>query len=296
MTSDLKNIRAAALYLSKTELPFDLVSAVDELNKQIKLEFDFAREARVMDRIAQHLAPLSSRITVPRSVPGLVSKRLLVMQFIEGVPLLDLHSRVLQLSEAQRKVAKRRILSRVAEAYGHMILGEGLFQADGHPGNILVGKGARIGLLDYGQSKQLTPEQRLGLAQLILQLHKNASEEAVSKALADVGVATARDDVPLRAEMAFGMFDTRGKINPFDPNSPIKKCAITAFPPDLFFVLRVVQLLRGMASGMGISDFSSASQWAPLARTALASGGADSSSSSAGGRRWGWGCLTPWRR
>lgn len=43
MTGDLRNIRAAAFYLSKTELKFDLVSAVDELNKQIRLEFDFTR-------------------------------------------------------------------------------------------------------------------------------------------------------------------------------------------------------------------------------------------------------------
>lgn len=43
MTRDLANIRAAAFYLSKTELKFDLVSAVDELNKQIRLEFDFTR-------------------------------------------------------------------------------------------------------------------------------------------------------------------------------------------------------------------------------------------------------------
>jgi predicted unusual protein kinase regulating ubiquinone biosynthesis (AarF/ABC1/UbiB family) len=53
-----------------------------------------------------------------------------------------------------------------------MILGEGLFQADGHPGNILVGKGGRIGLLDYGQSKQLPDWQRRGFARLVLALHK----------------------------------------------------------------------------------------------------------------------------
>ena len=41
----------------------------------------------------------------------------------------------------------------------------------------------------------------------------------------------------------------RSQVNPFDPNSPIKQSAITTFPQDLFFVLRVVQLLRGMASG-----------------------------------------------
>ena len=33
------------------------------------------------------------------------------------------------------------------------------------------------------------------------------------------------------------------------------------FPPDLFFVLRTVQLLRGLANGMGVHEFSAASQW-----------------------------------
>lgn len=54
-TQDLANIRIAAAFLSKTELKFDLVSAVDELAAQIKLEFDFEREAKVMDSIAEHL-------------------------------------------------------------------------------------------------------------------------------------------------------------------------------------------------------------------------------------------------
>lgn len=52
---DLANVRVAAAFLSKAELKFDLVSAVDELAAQIKLEFDFEREARVMDSIAEHL-------------------------------------------------------------------------------------------------------------------------------------------------------------------------------------------------------------------------------------------------
>ena len=32
--------------------------------------------------------------------------------------------------------------------------------------------------------------------------------------------------------------------NPFDPNSPLKQSAVERFPPNMFFVLRVVQLLR----------------------------------------------------
>ena len=43
--------------------------------------------------------------------------------------------------------------------------------------------------------------------------------------------------------------DARAQVDPFDPDSPIKQSAITTFPADMFFVLRVVQLLRGLATG-----------------------------------------------
>lgn len=41
--ADLGNIRRLAGFLEKTELAFDLISAVDELSSQVKLEFDFKR-------------------------------------------------------------------------------------------------------------------------------------------------------------------------------------------------------------------------------------------------------------
>ena len=45
-------------------------------------------------------------------------------------------------------------------------------QADAHPGNILVMKGAKIGLIDYGQSKQLPDHERLAFAALLVELAK----------------------------------------------------------------------------------------------------------------------------
>ena len=44
-----------------------------------------------------------------------------------------------------------------------MIVTDGYFQADGHPGNVLVMKGGVVGLLDYGQAKVLTEPQRLAV-------------------------------------------------------------------------------------------------------------------------------------
>eukprot|EP00775_Hariotina_reticulata_P010212 gene10212-10373_t len=211
---------------------------------------------------------MSSAISVPRSVPGLVSQRLMVMTFMEGLPLLRLRDKVAHLPKWKREKAARRILARVSEAYGLMILGEGLFQADGHPGNILVQPGGRVALLDYGQSKQLGDKDKRAFADLIMAMHRG-DRRAISEALDCLAVATSKDDINLRSDMAYGMFDTRGKVDPFDQNSPIKQAAIEKFPPDMFFVLRVVQLLRGMANGMGIDDFSTADQWAPLARQAI---------------------------
>ncbi len=84
---------------------------------------------------------ISKKIEIPRSVPGLVTRRLLVMNFLDGLQITRLGDKTKKLSRKKRKVAVERIVHRVAEAYGRQLLYGGLFQADGHPGNILVMKG-----------------------------------------------------------------------------------------------------------------------------------------------------------
>lgn len=272
MTMDLENIRVWADFLSKTEIKFDMVSAVDELAKQIKLEFDFSREARIMNAVAKQFDGLNHKIVVPRSIPALVTQRLLVMDFIDGIPITKMkeQTKFQNLSEATKRLAARQILSKVSEAYGRMILLDGLFQADGHPGNILVMKGGRIGLIDYGQSKKLPDRYRLPFAKMVLALERKDDAE-ICTALDRLGVETTGkvDDERLKARVAWGMFDTEGTVNPFDPDSPIKQVSVENFPSDLFFVLRVSQLLRGLANGMNIKDFSAAKQWSPFARSAI---------------------------
>ena len=83
---------------------------------------------------------IRSRVEIPRIVPGFVTKQLLVMNLGEGVQItrLGAQSRAQALNAVQKRLAKRRVFSRIAEAYGRMMLLEGLFNADGHPGNILV--------------------------------------------------------------------------------------------------------------------------------------------------------------
>ena len=72
------------------------------------------------------------------NLPILLKPRVLVC-----MQITRLGERMGSYSARQRQMGINLILSRVSEAYGRMMLYEGLFQADGHPGNILVMKGAR---------------------------------------------------------------------------------------------------------------------------------------------------------
>jgi predicted unusual protein kinase regulating ubiquinone biosynthesis (AarF/ABC1/UbiB family) len=130
MALDLADLAALAYALQRTELRFDLTSAVAELRAQVAQEFDFGREARCMDNIAARLAPMRRRLAVPRSVAGLVTRRMLVMDFLDGIPLTRLAERA--GGGAAARAASGRVLGALAEAYGRMLFTQGPFQADPH--------------------------------------------------------------------------------------------------------------------------------------------------------------------
>ena len=246
---------------------------VDELAAQVSLEFDFTREAWVQDRVGERLRPLG--VQVPRSIPALSTPRLLAMEFLDGVPLTKAmdHPSLRSMPASTQFKFKQRLLEQISEAYGSMILGNGgLFQADPHPGNLMLMRGGRLGLLDFGQSKTLDREEQRRLAAVILALASGRQgeegERDVMDALFRLGLIFERADPGTCAEAGVHLFDTRGALpDPLSPDSPLRSNAITTFPRDMFFVMRVVQLLRGLKAHMEVPDgFSSAEQWSRLAR------------------------------
>ncbi len=66
------------------------------------------------------------------------------------------------------------------------------------------------GLIDYGQSKQLSEEARLRFAKLILAM-ADGTPAQISAAVTQLGIQTAAGSDALRCEMAYGMFDTTGR-------------------------------------------------------------------------------------
>jgi aarF domain-containing kinase len=355
MASDLGNFRALAEILQKTELKFDLVGPVKELSKQLRSEFDFENEARSMNTVRDMLVGRVRGVRIPKSVMHLVTPRLLVMEFLEGTPLSRLNGK-LGSKRMLRRFGKRAI-KRISDAYGEMILINGFFQADPHPGNILVlNRQVDIGIIDFGQTKRLSENDRLSFAELVdaMALRDAPSVAAAMTALgvvvedvpngrgpnlpqraqavkggktaivsgdnnavaavpqialtttpkwkprflsflnpggisvgdghadhsnsstATAVVTTSKSHLTAAEQLAYTMFDTaevKGvSSNPFSDESALRTATVKTLPQDLFFLLRTLQIIRGICAATGNEDLSIANSWAPVARRALRSG------------------------
>jgi aarF domain-containing kinase len=81
--------------------------------------------------------------------------------------------------------------------HGHQVLVDGVFNGDCHPGNILLlgveeGK-PQLGLIDYGQVKTLTTEERLLFCRLIIALADDDKDKIV-EALTEAGYKSEKMD------------------------------------------------------------------------------------------------------
>jgi hypothetical protein len=95
------------------------------------------------------------------------------------------------------------------------------------------------------------------------------NDEDISDAMLQMGILTEKPDAKLRAKQGRDMFGTIGQIgDPFAEDSPLRQSAILEFPKQYFLILRVVQLIRGLAARMDI-EHNTSKQWLPIAKRAV---------------------------
>jgi len=267
---DLSNLYRLALFLQKHDLKFDLVSVVEEFQNQIPLEFDFEREAQMMQRISNNLSRagiVPDRVVIPSVVENLVCRKVIVMNFIQGIKIDRL-----AVTEDFPNIDRIAVLENIAMAYGHMLLVDGLFHADPHPGNLIFLQDGRIGIFDFGQVKELEDELRARLCELFEALARGDKKD-IANAFCSLGIQVEQNEYSeeLLSLYAAGLFDTCAlpreiEINPFSETSPLKTSRIRFFPSSLFMILRAMQLLRALVSALGC-DFSFARVFASFVTT-----------------------------
>ena len=300
LLGDIANLKAISKPFQQVDaLPLDYYTVFSELEKQLADEFDFVAEAVAMDRIYSSLTRSMDGISMtevplvmPRPVPGLVSKRVLVMDYLKGVPLSRAREEMLKRGvdpdSPEAKLFGRKLLKALTFCFGRSILETGFFHADPHPGNIFVLENGDIGLIDFGQVKQISGRNRETLAKVMIALDERIGDDRpedldkIGKLALELGVEL-NDDAQDEAAAAVAMwlFDGSTEVLPggydkgeLSPNSPVKE--LKSFPQDLVLVGRSSILIKGLSNRLGIK-WSLSQEWAPIARQVLSGAVVDES-------------------
>jgi aarF domain-containing kinase len=161
--------------------------------------------------------------------------------------------------------------------HGHQVLVDGRFNADCHPGNFLLCRNKdgshQLGLIDYGQVKTLTKEERRLLARIIVALDDDDKDEVV-KLMKEAGFKSQRMDPDVIYMYAKVSYDqdskelTNGKHIQMFMEDLQSRDPIIQLPGNYIMVGRTSILLRGLAHTLKQSR-SVAKSWRPLAEQVL---------------------------
>jgi ubiquinone biosynthesis protein len=165
---DLLAVFIASMRSALPVLDYDTIVA--EVRASIAAETEFAREADVQQQIAAFFAG-HARITVPLPVRSLCGDRVVTSAFVEGERITTALDRWRAQRDAGDLAAGERLdemLGLVLEAYTRQVLEAGVFQADPHPGNLLVAADGRLVLLDFGCARALSADARRRYASLLI--------------------------------------------------------------------------------------------------------------------------------
>ena len=133
-------------------------SAVDEFARRVGEEMDFRHEAANAVEMRERFAGRAG-VAIPRVWPDLVRERVLVLEYMPGTRIDGLQARV-----ASGALDAQRLVRRVIALYMRMMLVDGFFHADPHPGNLLVQDDGTLVVLDFGMVVRVDKRLRRTLA------------------------------------------------------------------------------------------------------------------------------------
>ena len=167
----------------------NLPALIEVFAETIVEELDFRLEAGNMVDIATVLdATGHAAIVVPRPHPRLVTKRVLVMERLEGFSFDDVAG--MHAADVDTGAVVRALM--VALLEGALIYG--VFHGDLHGGNLLVRDDGRIALLDYGITGRLD-EDRRGVFLKMMLSSMAGDHRAVLRGYQDLGALPREADL-----------------------------------------------------------------------------------------------------
>jgi len=153
---------------------------VEEFAKWIEKELDFFIEARNSEKLYQNFRGVNY-IRIPKVYWNLSTRKILTMEYLDGVKLKSLKD-----SELQKKI----ILRHLVDASLKQVVEDGFFHADPHPGNIIIMKNNVIGLVDFGIVGHIDAEMKEQIASLLIAM-LNKDIDNIMNAILDMNISDA---------------------------------------------------------------------------------------------------------
>ena len=165
--------------------PMDFDTIIGEIQRTVRDELDYRGEARAMREVRALLADKPA-VTVPATVDTLCGGRVLTSEFIHGRKLTTVLDEYRQQGNEE---AIADALHTLLDAWFHQVLVGGVFQADPHPGNLMVDDGRRLVVLDFGCTMTLPESFRRGYFR-VLQAAIVGERQVIAETLNELGFVT----------------------------------------------------------------------------------------------------------
>ncbi|GGA66296.1 ABC transporter substrate-binding protein [Arenimonas soli] len=163
-------IRSLGL-VSRAGERYGFIDWLDEFRATVRAELDYRQEADNLDTFHARLADYD-RISVPRPVWDYTRRRVLVMDYVEGI-------QVTAIPDVLRtEIDLVPLANDLGKAYLDQVFVHGLIHADPHPGNVKLTPDHRLVLLDLGMVGYVPPRLRDQLLKLIVATIDGRGEQA----------------------------------------------------------------------------------------------------------------------
>ncbi len=224
---------------------YNLVKIVEEFDRSIHKELNFFLEASNIERFGNYFRN-DKKIFVPKCYRDYSSKKVLTMEFVDGIKISDLEA--LEEHSLDRRIIARR----GGELVLKQIFEFGFFHADPHPGNVFVLPGNVICFLDFGMMGTLTRSTQ----ELITSIAAGALTRDVSRIirsvlrLCDTSGEVNRKELELQITelidryfyVSLEQMDMAALLNDLIRFFPDNNLVI---PADLYLLARALVLLQG---------------------------------------------------
>lgn len=258
--------------LVESEMPdmrrYQPVRMIGEFHRSIMRELDMVREARNIDKFGRNFAQ-DENVHIPKVYWDYTSTTVNVQEEIVGIKGVN--------REMLRENGLDPLLlgSRGSDVVLKMVLLDGYFHADPHPGNIIFMPGNRIGIIDFGMIGHLTERRRneiVNLLHAIVFRDENGMQEVLIDWAGDAEIDETRLTLDL-AELVFSYDDLKIKdINIgalLQDITTIMRDNSLVLPADLTLLFKTIITLEGLGQQLN-PDYHMVDQIQPFIEQVIA--------------------------